>query len=112
MLQQHAGSGVPHYFFDFFFHVGPVAVDDTFAACALLLLKRTLVKTHKGVCLELCTVGAEVSVGSVVGFAVYLDHGSDGFLFPRDPRMLKFGLFNRHWVTSCKLYMNKLSSLT
>ena len=111
-MQQHAWSGVQHYFFDFFFHVEAVAVDDAFAACALLFLKRTFIKTHKSVYLELCAVGAEVAVGSVVGFAVYLDHGSDGFLFPRDPRMLRFGLFGRHWVTSCKLYMNKLLSLT
>ena len=53
---------------------------DAFSACALFLLKRTFVKAHKGIFLELGAFGAKFAMGSVMAFAVDLDHEAYCFL--------------------------------
>ena len=81
VMQKHPGTRVTHDFFDFFFHVGAVAVDEAFAAGAFFVLKGAFVKAHKRVFLELPAFGAEFAVGAVVSFAVDFHHVVYGFLF-------------------------------
>jgi len=57
-------------------------VDEAFAAGALLVLKRAFVQPHEGVFLEFFAFWAEFAVGSMVPFAVDVNHVGDGFLFP------------------------------
>ena len=73
-------------------------MDEAFAAGALLFLKRALFEAHESVGFEFGAFGAEFSVGAVVGFAVDVDHGVDGFFLPCYPRMLHFGLLACHVV--------------
>ncbi len=81
VVEEHPWTRVTHDPFDFFFHVGAVAVNQAFAAGAFLVLKRALVKPHESVLLELLAFLAEFAVGSVVVFAVDVHHVAYGFLF-------------------------------
>jgi hypothetical protein len=56
-------------------------VDEAFAAGALFLLEGAFVQPYNRVLLELGAFRAQFAVGAVVGFAVYVYHGFDGFLF-------------------------------
>ena len=98
VMQQHSWTRIPHDLPHFLFHVWFVAMDEAFAAGALLFLKRALFEAHESVGFEFGAFGAEFSVGAVVGFAVDMDHGVDGFFLPCYPWMLHFGLLACHVV--------------
>ncbi len=74
-------------------------MDEAFAAGAFLFLKRTLVKAHERVDLEFFTFEAQFLIGAVVGFAVDVGHGLDGFLFASYAWVLRFGFC--HVVPGC-----------
>ena len=81
VVQEHSGSRVAHDRFDFFFHIWLVAVDETFAARAFFVLKWALIKPQKSIFFELRAFGAEHTIGSMVVFAVNINHVAYGFLF-------------------------------
>lgn len=57
-------------------------MDDAFATGTFFLLKRTFVKAHEGVFLELPALLAYLTVCAVVVFAVYFYHVPYGLFFP------------------------------
>ncbi len=90
VMKQHAWSRKPHDFFDFFLHVGAIAVNKAFAAGAFLLLEGTFVKPHVSIGKEVITFSAEfVAFGSMVCSAVYVNHVFDGSFFSGYSRMLR-----------------------
>jgi hypothetical protein len=103
MMQQHSRTTVTHDLLHFFFHLRAVAVDEAFTACTLLLLKRTFVKTHKGVGFEFDAFWTEFLVGLMMSITIDVDHGINGSFLTSNSRMLYFRLSFRHTVTSSKL---------
>ena len=81
VVEEHSWSRVAHDLLDFLFHVWAVAVDEAFAARALLVLEGALVKPRESVLLELPAFRAEFSVGAMVVSAVDVYHVAYGFLF-------------------------------
>ena len=96
MMQKHSRTRVTHDLFDFFLHVGAVAVDEAFAACAFFVLKGAFVKTHERVLFEFFAFRAEFAVGSVMVFAVDFNHVADGFLFAFHSFMFWVGRMRLH----------------
>jgi hypothetical protein len=90
MSYEHTGAAVTHHRLDLFFHVWPITVNETFSACAFLLLEWALVKAHMCVAEELAAFRAETVLGFVVSLAVNVNHCLDSFLFSSYSRMLHF----------------------
>jgi len=99
-MNKHPWTRVPHYNFDFCFHVRSVTVNETLAACAFLVLKRTLIKAHEGILFELLTFGAEFTVGVMMVFAVDVYHVANGFLFTLHPFVF--------WVRRLRLHYDQV----
>jgi hypothetical protein len=51
-------------------------------------------------------------MGFVVGFAVDVDHGFDGFLFTNYSGMLGFGLFSGHFLGLHDVTFDKSAAVT
>jgi hypothetical protein len=69
-------------------------VNEAFAAGTLLLLEGALLQPHKSVGPEFGAFRAESIMGVVVGFAVDVYHGVDGFLFAGYAWMFRFCLLS------------------
>jgi hypothetical protein len=81
VMNKHSWSSVPHDLSDFLLHIGLIAVDNAFAACAFFVLKWAFVKAHKCICLEFYAFCAKLAVSSMMSFAVNFGHVTYCFLF-------------------------------
>jgi hypothetical protein len=104
MINQQSRTRVTHYFADFQFHVGFVAVDFAFATRGFFVLEGAFIKAHVGVFFELLALNAEFAVVCVVvSFTVNIHHVSDGFF-------LSYHTFVS-WVWRLGLHFNQISTL-
>ena len=81
-MYEHAWTRIPHYSFNLELHVGLVAMNNAFATGAFLVLEGAFVKPQKCIFFEFAALGAELPVGAMVIFAVYVYHVTDCLLFP------------------------------
>jgi hypothetical protein len=94
MVQKHSWTRIPHDFLGFLPLLRLVAMHGAVCTRSFLFLKGTLIQSHSSVFKERGAFGAQVVMCVVFVFAVDVNHGFDGFLLPRYPRMLDHTHFN------------------
>ena len=97
-VEQHAGAGETHYLADALAHLGPIAVDATFAARRLGVAKRATRKPLTGILEQRTAVGAQFGIVFLVA-AVHADHYANNVLFLFDARHR----YSSKWMASINL---------
>src|SRR5512136_1306004 len=94
MVQKHSGSRISHDSLCLFSHIRLVTVNATFSACSFVFLERASVQTKSCIFDKFVALSTELLFPVVLGFAVDVNHGFDGFLFTSYPWMfMTFHLF-------------------
>jgi len=79
--KEHQRTRETHHIFNPLTHHGLIAMNGTFATRGFLFTKRTFRQSGKGILLQFCTLGAQISLGMVFPFAVKRDHERQDALF-------------------------------